>query len=151
MSDRSPACPHCDLALAELGPEDVSRMELRRWRRKVWRAKNMAYTAMALLIVGAVRWWLVGPAGWTIPPPPLPVGLIMLSCSAYLIARGWPLCLNTTRNRPRAARQHGLTPRPGCSTRLTLTRRFMPSTCRYQLPRIPGVMVTSGRLLLDTL
>lgn len=107
MSDRSPACPHCDLALAELGPEDVSRMELRRWRRKVWRAKNMAYTAMALLIVGAVWWWLVEPAGWTIPPPPLPVGLIMLSGIGYVIARGWLLWLNMKRNRPGAARQKG--------------------------------------------
>src|SRR5690625_7265850 len=100
MSDRSPACPHCDLALAELGPEDISRMELRRWRRKVWRAKNMTYTAMALLIVGAVWWWLVEPAGWTIPPPPLPVGLIMLSGIGYVIARGWLLWLNLKRNRP---------------------------------------------------
>lgn len=107
MSDRSPACPHCDLALAELGPEDVSRMELRRWRRKVWRAKNMTYTAMALLIVGAVWWWLVEPAGWTIPPPPLPVGLIMLSGVGYVIARGWLLWLNMKRNRPGAARQKG--------------------------------------------
>jgi len=82
-------------------------MELRRWRRKVWRAKNMAYTAMALLIVGAVWWWLVEPAGWTIPPPPLPVGLIMLSGIGYVIARGWLLWLNMKRNRPGAARQKG--------------------------------------------
>src|SRR5690625_7302773 len=103
MSDRSSACPHCDLALAELGPEDVSRMELRRWRRKVWRAKNMTYTAMALLIVGAGWRWLVEPAGWTIPPPPLPVGLIMLSGIGYGVACGWPLSLI------RAPPRHGAT------------------------------------------
>jgi hypothetical protein len=39
-------CPHCALPLSEMSDEDVQRMEVRNWRKRVYQASNLTYLAM---------------------------------------------------------------------------------------------------------
>jgi hypothetical protein len=101
ISDKSTFCAHCELPLGEMSEEDLHRLELRRWRRRVWHAKNVTYLAMTALVVGAIWWWLAEPEGWVLPPPVLPISLIALGGVAYLAGRVWLLWLRMKSNRPR--------------------------------------------------
>lgn len=104
ISDQSTFCAHCELPLGELSEADVTRLEARRWRRRVWQSKNVTYAAMTALVIGAIWWWLAEPQGWTLPPPVLPIGLIVLGGVAYLAGRVWLFWLKMERNRPRRPR-----------------------------------------------
>jgi hypothetical protein len=104
ISDQSTFCAHCELPLGEMSEADVARLEVRRWRRLVWQSKNVTYAAMTALVVGAIWWWLAEPQGWTLPPPVLPIGLIVLGGVAYLAGRVWLFWLKMERNRPRRPR-----------------------------------------------
>ncbi|QKK01508.1 MAG: zinc ribbon domain-containing protein [Pseudomonadota bacterium] len=100
ISNQVKACPHCGLAMGELSQEDVDRIARRYWRRQVYRASNITYFGMTLLVVGAIWWWLAEPAGWALPPPPVAVGLVSLGVAVYLAARVWLFWLRLRRNRP---------------------------------------------------
>ncbi len=100
ISDKSTFCAHCELPLGEMTKEDVDRLKRRRWRRRVWQSKNATYLAMTALVVGAIWWWLAEPEGWTLPPPYLPIGLIVLGGLGYLGGRAWLFWLRLKRNRP---------------------------------------------------
>ncbi|NBD96232.1 MAG: hypothetical protein GVY11_07150 [Gammaproteobacteria bacterium] len=100
VSDKSTFCAHCELPLGEMSHEDIVRVEHRRWRRRVWQAKNITYAAMTALVIGALWWFLVEPQGWTMPPPWAAAGLIVLGAVAYLAGRVRLFWLQMKRNRP---------------------------------------------------
>lgn len=100
ISDKVTVCPHCDLALGEMSEQDVQRAAQRRWRQRVYIAKNVTYIAMTLLIIGAVWWWLVEPEGWVLPPPIGGISLVIIGIAAYLVGRVWLFWLKMRRNRP---------------------------------------------------
>lgn len=102
ISDKNPACPHCDLALGQLAPEDLERLARRRWQRRVWRARNVIYLAMTALVAGAIWWWVAEPGGWVLPPP-LPAMVMMIAAGlGYVAGRAWLFWLQLGRNRPGA-------------------------------------------------
>ncbi len=100
ISNQVNICPHCELPLAELSDADAQRMEMRRWRKRIYQAANLTYLAMTALIAGAVWWWLVEPSGWVLPPPIPAIGLVLVGVITYVIGRGWLLWLRLPRNRP---------------------------------------------------
>lgn len=100
ISDKSTFCAHCELPLDEMSQEDVNRLKLRRWRRRVFQAKNATYLAMTALVVGALWWWLAEPQGWEMPPPVVAIVLAALGAVGYVGARGWLFWLKLRRNRP---------------------------------------------------
>lgn len=100
ISDKSTFCAHCELPLGEMSREDVSRLKRRRWRRRVWQAKNVTYAAMTALVGGMLWWFLVEPQGWILPPPVVPIVLIFLGAAAYVAGRVWLFWLRMKRNRP---------------------------------------------------
>lgn len=93
-------CPHCDAALGELTPEEQERIKRRRWKRLIYRAKNLSYLALTLLVVGALWWWFAGTQGWVLPPPLPAIAMVMTGAVLYLVARCWMLWLRLGRNRP---------------------------------------------------
>ena len=93
-------CPHCNNQLGELGPEDRDRLRARRWKEQLYRASNLAYVALAMLLAGAIWWWFDGATGWDIPPPLGGVLLVFFGTVLYLVARAWTFWLRLARNRP---------------------------------------------------
>jgi len=100
ISDKSTFCAHCELPLGEMSSADLDRLKLRRWRRRVWQAKNVTYGAMTALVLGAIWWFLVEPQGWELPPPAVAVVLVVLGALSYLAGRVWLFWLQLKRNRP---------------------------------------------------
>jgi len=100
ISDQRTVCTHCELPLGEVTEEDLSRIRRRRWRYRVWQAKNLTYLGMAALVAGVIWWWVSGPEGWTLPLPMLPIVLIGLGLLTYLGGRAWLFWLRMRRNRP---------------------------------------------------
>lgn len=96
----APICPHCDTPLAELDEADRERLARRRWKRNLYRAMNLSYLALTLLVVGAGWWWFAGEDGWVLPPPIPAIALVLGGGAAYLVARCWMLWLKLRRNRP---------------------------------------------------
>ena len=86
-------CPHCDTALGELSPEDQERLARRHWKRMLYRALNLSYLGLTLLVTGAIWWWFSGTQGCVLPPPLPAVSLIILGAAVYLVARAWILWL----------------------------------------------------------
>src|SRR5690554_2762941 len=93
ISDKSTFCAHCELPLGEMSSDDLDRLKLRRWRRRVWQAKNVTYGAMTALVLGAIWWFLVEPQGWELRPRAGAVMLVVLGALSYLAGRVWLFCL----------------------------------------------------------
>jgi len=99
VSDKAKACPHCQLPPGEASEQDLQRLVLRRWRKRMYRAQNIAYLGMAALIGGGVWWWLGASPGGIAPMPA--VALIAVGVLAYAGGRGWLFWLKMKSNRPR--------------------------------------------------
>jgi hypothetical protein len=93
-------CPHCELPLGEMTEDDVRQLEIRRWRKNVYRATNVTYMAMAAMIVGILWWWMTSPTAWQLPPPAAAVVLIVFGLVGYAGGRSWLFWLRMRRNRP---------------------------------------------------
>jgi len=100
ISSMVKVCPHCDVALGDLTPEEQDRRQRRRWKRLVYRATNLSYLALTLLVIGAMWWWFAEPQGWTLPPPLAAVSMVIIGAAMYLVARCWMFWLRLGRNRP---------------------------------------------------
>lgn len=100
ISDLSKVCAHCDLPLGEMSEDDLKQLERRRWRQRIYVARNVAYLGMAALLVGALWWFMAGSGALVMPPPALSVVLLVLGVVVYVGGRGWLLWLNMKRNRP---------------------------------------------------
>ncbi len=73
---------------------------MQRWRDQVFRAAQLSYLALVMLMVGAGWWWFQSPTGWHMPPPLASLLLVFFGTLLYLGARGWTLWLKLGRNRP---------------------------------------------------
>lgn len=102
ISDKSSACTHCDLPLKELSESELERIEQRRMRRKIWRAKNITYLAMTALVAGAIWWMWVQMQNPEGQPPRLAMALIGIGILSYLGGRAWLFWLKVKRNRSRS-------------------------------------------------
>lgn len=100
ISSKTSFCPHCELALGEMSEADAARLKYRRWRRRIFQARNITYAAMTALVIGALWWWLAEPQGFSMPPPAVAVVLVVVGAAGYVAARGWLFWLKMKRNRP---------------------------------------------------
>ncbi len=101
ISSLAPTCPHCEAPQGERTDEDRLRIRQRHWRKLIYRATNVVYAAMTMLVVGAIWWWMIEPQGWALPPPASALGLVVFGAAVYLVGRAWLLWLKLPRNRPR--------------------------------------------------
>lgn len=102
ISSQAPACPHCDTPTGEMSDEERSRLMLRRWRTRMYRARNLTYIAMGLVVAGALWWFFVPPEGLALPVP-VSAGILMAGGMAvYLAGWLWIVYLKLPSNRPRA-------------------------------------------------
>lgn len=87
------SCPHCHEVLAELSDEQRDRIAMRRWRDRIYRARNFSYLAMALVVVGVVVWWINEPQGLGLPVPSAAAFLLGLGLVAYVASWCWLMWL----------------------------------------------------------
>lgn len=100
VSSRAAACPYCDTAFGEISPEDQERMTRRRWRARLYRARNLTYVAMGLVMLGVLWWWFVPPQGLALPLP-VPAGIFMgAGLVVYVAGWSWIMWLRLPSNRP---------------------------------------------------
>ena len=93
-------CPHCELPLGEMTDEDVRKLEIQRWRKRVYRTTNITYMAMAAIIIGVLWWWMSSSAAWQLPPPAVTIVLVIFGGVGYVVGRGYLFWLRMRRNRP---------------------------------------------------
>ncbi len=104
ISSLMKSCPHCKEELDDLSPEDRERLQSERWKEKLFRASQLSFLALALLLFGAIWWWFDGPTGWDLPPPLGGVLLVFFGAVLYVSARAWTFWLKLGRNRPTTRR-----------------------------------------------
>lgn len=87
MSSIAKTCPHCHDEVGELDQSERNRLARQRWRTQLYRARNLTYLAMGLVVVGTLVWWMTAPAGLTLPVS-MPAALLLgLGIVGYLV--GW--------------------------------------------------------------
>lgn len=84
ISSVAKACPHCHEPVGEIEPEARRALAYRRWRTQLYRARNMTYLSMALVVAGALVWWVAPPQG-LVPPISTPAAVLLgLGIIGYL-------------------------------------------------------------------
>ena len=86
VSSKVPVCPHCHEPLAELDENEGERLLVRRWRDRIYRARNFTYLAMALVVAGMIVWWLAEPQGLMLPIATVPGVLLAVGVIGYVAA-----------------------------------------------------------------
>lgn len=100
MSSLAKVCPYCDTPVGQLSEEDRQRLVTRRWRSRLYRARNVTYLAMTLVVLGMLWWWIAPPSGLVLPVP-IPAALLLgLGLVLYLAGWCWLIWLRLSRNRP---------------------------------------------------
>lgn len=84
ISSLAKSCPHCDEVLGTLTDEQRNRIAMRRWRARIYRARNATYLGMSLVVAGTIAWWLGEPQGLVLPVPAPAGWLLGLGVVAYL-------------------------------------------------------------------
>lgn len=99
MSSIAKVCPSCHTPLGKISEEERERLVLRRWRTRLYQARNVTYLAMTLVVAGMLWWWLAPPSGLALPVP-VPAALLLgLGMVLYLAGWCWIVWLRLTRNR----------------------------------------------------
>lgn len=97
ISSVAKACPHCHEPVGELDREERYELARKRWRLKLYRARNLTYLAMGMVVVGTLVWWMTPPQGLA-PPISTPAALLLgLGVAGYLGSWGWMLWLRYMR------------------------------------------------------
>ncbi|MEM7054426.1 MAG: hypothetical protein AAF446_07730 [Pseudomonadota bacterium] len=99
ISSLAKSCPYCHAPIGELNQEERERLILRRWRTRLYRARNVTYLAMTLVVIGMLWWWLAPPSGLALPAPLAAAFLLGLGLVLYLAGWCWLLWLRLSRNR----------------------------------------------------
>lgn len=87
MSSVANACPGCHEPVGKIDRKEREQLAHRRWRTQLYRARNMTYLAMGLVVVGALVWWVAPPQGLS-PPISMPAAVLLgLGVVGYL--GGW--------------------------------------------------------------
>lgn len=89
MSSAARACPHCHEPVGELSESDRDRLLVRRWRDRIYRARNLTYLAMTLVVAGLIIWWLTEPQGLVLPIGLVPGLLLGLGLIGYVAGWSW--------------------------------------------------------------
>ena len=93
ISSMARACPHCHEAVGKLDREERYELARKRWRTQLYRARNVTYLAMGMVVVGALVWWMTPPQG-LVPPVSTPAALLLgLGTVGYLCSWAWVLWL----------------------------------------------------------
>lgn len=93
MSSAAKACPHCHEPVGELSEPDRERLLVRRWRDRIYRARNLTYLAMTLVVAGMIAWWLTGPPGLALPIALVPGLLVGVGFVGYIASWSWLIWL----------------------------------------------------------
>lgn len=105
ISSLKEICPHCEAPVAApLSREDAERIAARQRRERSYRAGNLSYLGLVMLVVGSLWWWFDGEAGWMIPPPVGASTFLLLGLALYILARGYMIWLQVSQKRPRSGR-----------------------------------------------
>ena len=97
ISSIAKACPHCHEAIGDLDQSERNELARRRWRTQLYRARNLTYLAMGLVMIGALVWWMTPPSGLALPIS-MPAALLLgLGIVGYLTSWGWMLWLRFVR------------------------------------------------------
>lgn len=93
ISSLTDACPHCHEPVGKLDRKALSQLAYRRWRTQLYRARNLTYLAMGLVLAGSLVWWATPPRGLA-PPVSTPAVLLLgLGITGYLGGWAWVLWL----------------------------------------------------------
>jgi len=97
ISSIAKACPHCHEPVGTLDREERYELARRRWRSQLYRARNLTYLAMGMVVVGALVWWMTPPQGLA-PPISTPAALLLgVGIVVYLCSWAWVLWLRYMR------------------------------------------------------
>lgn len=93
MSSLARVCPACHEPVGEIDESERAKIALRRWRDRLFLARNVTYLAMTLIVIGIVVWWLQPPDGLALPVGLVPSALLAAGFLAYVAGWGWLLWL----------------------------------------------------------
>jgi len=87
ISNKVPVCPHCSLERSEISDEQISEMERRRLRDRIYRLKMANYAAITVLLTAA-GWYFYETAKMNASPSFGPLILTGIGAVFYVILRG---------------------------------------------------------------
>lgn len=93
MSSLAKSCPNCHEAIGKLSDSEREKLAVRRWRARIYHARNFTYLAMTLVIFGIIVWWLHPPRGLGLPVGTPAAMLLGLGLVAYAASGCWLLWL----------------------------------------------------------
>ncbi|MGK7296437.1 MAG: hypothetical protein ACNS61_11530 [Candidatus Wenzhouxiangella sp. M2_3B_020] len=89
MSSLAKACPHCHEPVGELSESEREKLAMRRWRDRIYRARNLTYVAMTLVVAGLIAWFVAEPRGLALPIGMFPGVLLGVGLIGYVASWGW--------------------------------------------------------------
>ena len=98
MSSLAKACPHCHEPVGELSESEREKLAIRRWRDRIYRARNLTYIAMTLVVVGLIAWFVTEPRGLALPIGPVPGVLLGVGLIGYVASWGWLVWIKLREN-----------------------------------------------------
>lgn len=93
MSSLARVCPACHEPVGTVDESELEKIALRRWRDRLYHARNLTYVAMTLIVIGLVVWWVQPPSGLALPIGPVPSTLLAAGLLAYVAGWAWLLWL----------------------------------------------------------
>ncbi len=89
MSSLVRECPACHQPVGEMSEEQRQTLLMRRWRDRIYRARNFTFVAMTLVVCGLLGWWMSEPQGLVLPVPAIPSILLATGVVGYLVSWSW--------------------------------------------------------------
>ena len=102
MSSIAKACPHCHEPIGQLDSAERGELARRRWRGQLYRARNLTYLAMGLVVAGSLVWRVTPPRGLMPPVGPYAALLLGLGLVGYVASWSWFIWLRYFRDPDRA-------------------------------------------------
>lgn len=87
ISNKVAVCPHCGVERGELSDEQITELERRRLRDRIYRLKMANYAAITVLLVAA-GWYFYETADMDLAPSIGPMLLVGFGAVMYVILRG---------------------------------------------------------------
>lgn len=87
ISNQAKVCPHCGVERGELSDEQITELERRRLRDRIYRLKMGNYAAISVLLAAA-GWYFYETANMNFAPSTGPLVLVGIGVVLYVIMRG---------------------------------------------------------------